>query len=472
MGRSARKRNGPANAGTGVHHALHDHLKALLGDDADALEQALRTTSPVSIRVNGAKWSGPQADPIPWCATGHYLIERPAFTFDPLLHAGCYYVQEASSMLLEQAVKASGLIGKDIRALDLCAAPGGKTTHLRSLLSTGSLLVANEIDRKRQGILQENLWKWGASNTVICGSAPHDLQALPGFFDLVLVDAPCSGEGMFRKDPFAREQWSPALVQQCATTQRDILDHVWHCLRPGGTLIYSTCTWEEVENEQQLARLMELGATCIHIPVDPSWGVVVAERHGINGLRCYPHQLSGEGFFIAVLRKDGNPSTRSAPRAVTNDSPNAAVRWLRTDRHWHTIEQNEVVFAVQHEWTADIHELSNALRVLSPGMPLAERKGADLRPHPALALSSDLAHDAFPTVELDRTSALNYLRGSALPATDVRGTALVCYNGIALGWLQGAGNRWNNRWPTPWRIRTEQPSAPHVSWADRNNERS
>lgn len=472
MGRSARKRNGPAGEGTEVHHAFHEHLKALLGDEAAALEQALSTISPVSIRVNAAKWKGPQADPIPWCATGHYLGERPSFTFDPLLHAGCYYVQEASSMLLEQAVKASGPIGQDIRALDLCAAPGGKTTHLRSLLSPGSLLVANEIDRKRQGVLQENLWKWGASNTVICGSAPHDLQTLPDFFDLILVDAPCSGEGMFRKDPFARQQWSPALVEHCASTQQAILDHAWYALMPGGTLIYSTCTWEEAENELQLARMTELGATCIEIPVDPSWGVVTAERHGITGLRCYPDRVNGEGFFIAALRKDGDRITRSPTPASTNNEPNEATSWLNSDRSWSTMEHNEVLYAVQKEWATDIRELSNALRVLSPGDPLAERKGADLRPHPALALSMDLQRNAFPTVELDRTEALNYLRGSAITATDVHGTALACYNGIALGWLQGAGNRWNNRWPTPWRIRAQQPSAPHVSWADRNNERA
>lgn len=472
MDRSARKRTGPAKASSPVHPAFREHLKELIGDEADALQLALTNPSPVSIRVNPAKWAGPQADPIPWCATGRYLGERPSFTFDPLLHAGCYYVQEASSMLLEQAVKASGLLGSDIRALDLCAAPGGKTTHLRSLLSPGSLIVANEIDRKRQGIVQENLWKWGASNTVICGSTPHDLKALPDFFDLILVDAPCSGEGMFRKDPFAREQWSPALVKHCAATQHAILGPAWHSLKPGGTLIYCTCTWEETENELQLARLTKLGASCMDIPVDPSWGVVRAERHGITGLRCYPHRMNGEGFFIAMLRKEGGPMPRSAARPYANEAPSEATRWLRGDVLWNTIEQNAILFAVQQHWAADIRELSIGLRVLSPGIPLAEHKGVDLRPHPALALSSDLDRNAFPVVELDRSSALNYLRGVTIPATDVHGTALACYNGMALGWLHGAGNRWNNRWPAPWRIRAQQPSAPNVSWADTTTKRA
>ncbi|MBL7939140.1 MAG: rRNA cytosine-C5-methyltransferase [Flavobacteriales bacterium] len=472
MGRSAPKRTGAPGANPRIHHAFHDHLRALLGDEAEALEHALSTPSPVSIRVNVAKWSGPQADPTPWCATGRYLGERPSFTFDPLLHAGCYYVQEASSMLLEQAMKASGPWGQDIRALDLCAAPGGKTTHLRSLLSPGSLLVANEIDRKRQGVLQENLFKWGASNTVVSGSSPHELQELPDFFDLILVDAPCSGEGMFRKEPFAREQWSPALVQQCATTQRAALDHAWHSLRPGGTLIYSTCTWEEAENEAQIAHLMEQGATCIGIPVDPSWGVVAAGRQGTVGLRCYPHLVNGEGFFIAVLRKEGDRTIPSAPPTFPNEASHEAVHWLRPDRSWNTIDRGEVIFAVSQDRSADIRELSKTLRVLSPGIPLAERKGNDLRPHPALALSVDLQHNTFPIVELDRTAALNYLRGLAIPATDARGTALACYDGIALGWLHGAGNRWNNRWPVPWRIRAQQPSAPPVSWAHTSNKRA
>ena len=232
---------------------------------------ALDTVPPTSIRVNPAKWAGPLAHPIPWCTTGRYLERTPSFTFDPLLHAGAYYVQEASSMLVEQAVKATGLADTDVLALDLCAAPGGKTTHLASLLTKGSLVVANEIDRKRQSVLQENLWKWGAANTVITGSASPDLQGLPETFDLILLDAPCSGEGMFRKDPFAREQWSPALVEQCASTQRGIIEHAWNALRPGGFLIYSTCTWEEAENEQQLAALVEIGAECVPVPLDPTW---------------------------------------------------------------------------------------------------------------------------------------------------------------------------------------------------------
>lgn len=222
MARSAKHRPRQASVAAEMDTAFFDRLREQVGEDILGLADALRTAAPTSIRVNELKWKGPGSDRVPWCSTGHHLDQRPAFTFDPLLHGGCYYVQEASSMLLEQAVRAAGVADQRILALDLCAAPGGKSTHLRSLLHPDSLLVANEVDRKRQPILVENLWKWGASNTVITGSAPSCLTQLPERFDLILVDAPCSGEGMFRKDAFAREQWDARLVQRCAAIQGDV----------------------------------------------------------------------------------------------------------------------------------------------------------------------------------------------------------------------------------------------------------
>jgi 16S rRNA C967 or C1407 C5-methylase (RsmB/RsmF family) len=247
---------------------LRTTLADLIGDEVAQLENALRMAPPTSIRIDPLKGFDPGGASVPWCSTGRYLEERPAFTFDPLFHAGTYYVQEASSMFLEQALLAAGLLKDDILAIDLCAAPGGKSTHLRSLLTPGSLLVANEIDRQRLPALQENLWKWGGPNVVITGSPTRDLNALPDHFDLILVDAPCSGEGMFRKDPFAREQWTPDLVQQCAAMQQSIVHDAWHALAPGGVLIYSTCTWEPAENELQLVPLLEQGADNDPDPVE------------------------------------------------------------------------------------------------------------------------------------------------------------------------------------------------------------
>ncbi|MBP7156200.1 MAG: hypothetical protein KBA60_09335 [Flavobacteriales bacterium] len=452
--------------GKGSEHVavFQDKIQQLLGPEASDLEVALGSQPPVSIRLNATKWSLPSKDPVPWCTSGQYLAERPAFTFDPLFHAGCYYVQEPASMLLEQAFLASGLSGKDIIALDLCAAPGGKTTHLRSLLSSSSLLVANEIDRKRQFILQENLWKWGAANTVICGSDPRDLDRLPEFFDLIMVDAPCSGEGMFRKDAFARAQWSPALVQHCCGLQRTVLQHAWQALKPGGTLFYSTCTWETAENEDQMAELIAMGAVPIKIPVEPAWGM----RMGVDGLglRCYPHKVRGEGFFIAALRKPGiHVEERLIGPLTDNASQPEMAAWLNEDRPWQLVEHDQIQFAIDGQHITNIRSIANALRVLSPGVPLAEKKGDEWRPHAALALAGDRSTNVFPEIALSYDQALAYLRGTAIPAKDARGTALATYNGHGLGWLRGAGNRWNNLLPASWRIKAQRPIAPNVPWA-------
>lgn len=462
MGRPA-----PSRSRSQPLRTLVERLEQQLGDEVTGLEDALHAEPPVTVRINPAKWKGPDRPVVPWCASGRYLADRPSFTFDPLFHAGAYYVQEASSMLLEQAVKATGLQDTPIVALDLCAAPGGKTTHLRSLLHPETLLVANEIDRKRQPTLMENCWKWGAPNTVISGSAPVALRNTPECFDLILVDAPCSGEGMFRKDAYAREQWSPELVEACARTQSSILDHAWSALRPGGWLIYSTCTWELQENEQQLDRLTKQGAQAYPLQLDPAWGIVQGEHLGILGARCYPHRLRGEGLFCAVLRKPGAYVEPSELRIAEPQQDLAdEQRYLLTPETWHTLEREEIRYAIRPGHARTIDTLERTLQVFAPGIPLVERKAGRWRPHPALALSTALDKDRCTTMPLDREQAIAYLKGATLPAQNASGTALATYADMGLGWLHGAGNRWNNRWPTPWRIRAHKPMAPPVSWAD------
>ncbi len=446
---------------TGLPDELRTTLAPLVGDELDALERSLSAPSPVSIRVNPYKPLRPAAERVPWCATGYYLPERPAFTFDPLLHAGAYYVQEASSMLLEPVLKASGMLQHDLIALDLCAAPGGKSTHLRSLLTPGSLLVANEIDRRRAGVLQENLWKWGLPNVVVSNSDPSDLERVEGLFDLIVLDAPCSGEGMFRKDPFAREQWSRELVRQCATTQRGILEHAWKALAPGGTLVYSTCTWEPSENEEQLAALVALGATAIDPEFDPAWGAVRVEASGIIGHRCYPHRIKGEGFFVAAMRKAGTWSAREIG-SIGNATP---LHGVLTEVEQHAIVHQETTYAMDARWAATVHQLLGGMHVLTPGTPVSYMKGDRQRQHPALATSLLLDRSAFATLEVNEQQAIAYLRGEALPAKEASGEALVIYASIPLGWAHGAGNRWNNGWPDAWRIRTQQPRSGRVSWS-------
>ncbi len=428
-------------------------VSELLGAEAGSLVRALEEECPTSIRLNPLKPIAFAGTPVPWCANGRYLAERPIFTLDPLLHAGCYYVQEASSMLVEQAFLATGLANREILALDLCAAPGGKSTHLASLLSPGSLLVCNEPVPSRRQVLSENIWKQGRANTMITGNQPKEFAALGEVFDLILGDAPCSGEGMFRKDPFARQQWNERLVSSCARTQTDILEHAWSALRPGGWLIYSTCTWEQAENEEQIERLIEKGAEFVPLNCDEAWGVL----ENAHGHRCYQHRVKGEGLFISLLRKPGTAADRD-PVPVQPNSNDEVSGWLDPTGRFTLLEKESELFASPGSWEPVVSRMREVLNVTAPGVPIAEFKGSNWRPHPALALNVMVNTAAFDTLELDREQALRFLRGETAFPAGSNGSRrprvqLVRYEGHALGWLYAAGERWNNGWPKEWRIR-------------------
>lgn len=431
---------------------LRDALRHNLDDGFAAFERSLEGAIPVSIRLNPAKRSGLTGEPVLWCSSGIYLKERPKFTLDPQLHAGTYYVQEASSMLLEQCFRAAGFKSTPLLALDLCAAPGGKSTHLRSLLPAGSMLVSNEVDRRRASILCENLWKWGSTDTLIANDVPERFGSLGPLFDMVLVDAPCSGEGLLRKDDFAMEQWSPRLVRECAARQNSILESIWPSLKPGGILIYSTCTFEPAENEDQLARLMERsGAQHIEVELQDAWGMVRG-RDGL-GVRCIPPSVRGEGLFMAVLCK---PGERTGPphRALGHPQP-------LLDFHGFIDPSSEVcitefegaAYAISPAMDHSAKRIASAVRAVAPGTPVAERKGNEWAPHAALALCPALLHNDCRRLDLNEADALRYLRGESLPANNATGHVLAVHEGNVLGWMKGAGNRWNNRWPAPWRIR-------------------
>ncbi|HRD53642.1 MAG TPA: hypothetical protein PKY96_13440 [Flavobacteriales bacterium] len=461
-----RKRKGPPDHRASDGSAIPPDFAARLPlrDEAErnALINALETPSPVSIRLNPLKPFTLDAERVPWCDGGRYLAERPSFSLDPLLHAGAYYVQEASSMLLEQAILATGLNGRDVLALDLCAAPGGKSTHLLALLTPGSLLVANELHPQRRSILAENCWKQGALNVVIGGSRSSDLGALPGEFDLILLDAPCSGEGMFRKDAFARAQWSEDLVEQCAAAQHELIHNAWHALSPGGALVYSTCTWEPMENEAQVAGLVALGGECMELKLDSAWGIERSELHGIIGYRCYPHRVRGEGFFMSVVRKPGGLEVRKLADATSAPSP---WPWLIPATGLQCIEREGVQYAQPFHWSSHLGRIGAAMRLVAPGIPFAERKGDAWVPHAAAALSAGLDRRAVQVMELEQPDALRYLRGEALPARGAEGLALASFRGFGLGWMHGAGTRWNNRWPATWRLRLLRSDAPTVPWS-------
>ncbi|MHC2991382.1 ribosomal RNA small subunit methyltransferase F [Pontibacter sp. HJ8] len=445
-------------------------MQQQLGTAYIPFETALLQPAPVSIRLNNLKLpASPELPSVPWTQTGYYLPERPLFTLDPLLHAGGYYVQEASSMFLEQALRQTVDLAQPLRVLDLCGAPGGKSTHIASLISQDSLLVSNEVIRSRASILAENVTKWGSGNVLVTSNDPRDFGRLEDFFDVMVVDAPCSGEGMFRKDPQAVQEWSEENVKLCAQRQQRILMDVWGALKPGGTLIYSTCTWNEAENENNMVWLAgQENAASLSLDLDPAWGVVPSEQDGVTGYRFYPHQVQGEGFFLAVIRKAGEAqddhSATSSKKKKHKLTPAGkkeqalVANWLVQPERYTWLQHGEVMSAIPASLFEAADQVYQKLYVVYAGIEVAEVKGKKLKPLHALALSQHLNKAVFRTEELELEAALRYLRKEDI-SLDSNGNdwILLQYQGFPLGWAKQVGNRLNNYYPKEWRIRMELP---------------
>jgi 16S rRNA C967 or C1407 C5-methylase (RsmB/RsmF family)/NOL1/NOP2/fmu family ribosome biogenesis protein len=425
--------------------AFIQRTQALLGQEFDAFCDALEKDAPVSIRLNPRKIAAtPALEKVAWCDTGYYLPSRPVFTLDPLFHAGLYYVQEASSMFLEQVVK--NYVKEPIKALDLCAAPGGKSTHLASLLPEGSLLVSNEYVRSRAYILAENMKKWGTPSAVVCNNTPAQISKLSSFFDLILVDAPCSGEGMFRKDEGAIAEWSPENVKNCVARQGDLLEEIWSALREDGILIYSTCTYNRQENEERVQWIMdELGAELIDVPLEDSWGVTKSEY----GYRFYPHKTKGEGFFMAVLRKTASENILRIKPQKQNTKYTceqlSALEYILHPNDYLLHTDKNGLFAFSKKYSDEIAYLMKNLFVLHAGISLGEWKGKSFIPDAGLAFSEELLPDAFVRVEVDMQTALNFLRTENIVLTDApQGIVLLTYKKHPIGFVKNLGNRCNS----------------------------
>jgi 16S rRNA C967 or C1407 C5-methylase (RsmB/RsmF family)/NOL1/NOP2/fmu family ribosome biogenesis protein len=436
-------------------------LRSQLPEQHAELLAAFSLPAPVSLRANPAKVLRLAcADPVPWADHACYLPERPRFTLDPWLHAGAYYVQEASSMLAGLALRQLAPAAR--RALDLCAAPGGKSTQLASLLPPSSLLVANEVIASRAAILAENLAKWGAGNALITQSDPRDFARLPGFFDLILADAPCSGEGLFRKDPGAAGEWSAEGAALCASRQRRILSDIWPALAPGGLLVYSTCTFNPEENEANLAWLMrETGALPERLRLDPAWGIEELEQGGAFGYACYPQRVRGEGFFLAALRKPGEraegPERRqqvSWPEASRAERAQLAP-WLAEADAWRYLRQGDAIRLLHAGAAEAALAAAKGLKVLQAGIEAAELTRKELKPLHPLALSGALAPGRREGSELDIEDALRYLRREDIRLEGEKGWQLLSFRGLPLGWAKQLGPRVNNYYPPEWRIRQQ-----------------
>lgn len=435
-------------------------------EELAGLADALAGKPSVSVRLNRRK--APEAVPlgakgrVAWCPDGFMLEERGAFTFDPALHQGAYYVQDASSMFISHVVRSlTGDSPTPLKVLDACAAPGGKTTAIIDALPWGSLVVANEYDAKRAAVLRENVAKWGYPFAVVTQGDTSHFRDYPGEFDIIAADVPCSGEGMMRKDTVAAEQWSPALVKQCVERQREIVANLWEALRPGGYLIYSTCTFNRDENELMLEHLAsEFGAEPVKIEVEPEWNIVSSIGSPMPARRFIPGRIEGEGLFMGVVRKpegeiQSSPCRRVADRkaskqknAKKQDVPAEVKRWLKADARW-SIDGDRVIAT-----------LGGDEFPFKPQIHVATVKGRDFIPSQELALSLVLDSEAFAKVEIGRETAVDYLRCEAvkLPDDAPKGIVLLTYGGRPLGFAKNLGNRANNFYPRNWRILSQRPA--------------
>jgi len=432
--------------------------------DAVALLKALGEPLPVSIRINPSKWNmiPEDSEKVPWCNNGYYLKTRPSFTLDPLFHSGCYYPQEASSMFLEQAISQTAGSLENIRVLDLCGAPGGKSSHLSDLIGPTSLLVSNDVIRSRAILLAETVTKWGSDNILVTQNDPSVFGRLTGYFDIILIDAPCSGEGMFRSS-VALEEWSAENTAHCAERQKRILMDIWPALKENGILIYSTCTFNPGENEENIKWLTEKHeAESIRLNISDFAGITEIDFNGVRGYGFYPDKIRGEGFFMSVIRKTEIQesirvkSQRKPELKPVKDDLAVALKWTEfpSDR---ILKWGDEVLSVPCEMD-DYMFLFQNLKIVKPGTKIFVLKGRDYLPSHEIALSTKLKTDSFPVDEIGLSEALSYLkRDNFSHNNQTKGWNIAAYKSINLGFFKNLGNRINNYFPVEWRIRMNIP---------------
>ena len=441
-----------------------EQMRPVLGGELDAFLRSLQTERETSVRLNDkvpfealSVLHDAGMEEVPWCPDGYYLKRRPQFTLDPLMHAGCYYVQEASSMFLDEVL--AQFVKPDSIVLDMCGAPGGKATLISQFLNEEGLLITNEVVRQRVFILSENIQKWGNGNAVVTHNQARDFgDKAENLFDCVLVDAPCSGEGLFRKDEGAVDEWSLRNVQMCAERQRDILRYVWPALKPGGILIYSTCTYNPSEDEDNALFIRDtLGADVLKVDIDPAWNITLSARAGYH---FYPHKTRGEGFYLCVFRKREAPFTPFRAKAEktrgskTVDELGELQSWLQHPERWSIRQSDRFTEAYPTRHKELIDWLSTHFTCVSTGFGIGELRGKHVAPQHSLSMLKDFRKEAFPQVELSLDMALAFLRSEALILPNQpSGYLLMTYQGVPLGFVKNIGNHSNNLYPNEWRIR-------------------
>jgi 16S rRNA C967 or C1407 C5-methylase (RsmB/RsmF family)/NOL1/NOP2/fmu family ribosome biogenesis protein len=438
-------------------------LEAVLPQaETETYLSALDKASPTSLRINTNKRKSLAHlnidQPVPWCASGFYLPERPKFYKDPFWHAGAYYVQEAGSMFLEVFYQQFLKDKETIKILDACAAPGGKTTHALDYFSGRNfLLFANEFERLRADILRENLNRWGAANTVVTSNKISDYaKYCKDFFDLIILDVPCSGEGMFRKEPQALTHWSMKNVQQCCERSLDLLANAWESLTEDGFLIYSTCTHNALENEAVLEKFTTQHEVCFLALQDVPESVKIYQQGEVIGYRFFPHHTASEGFFVSFLQKKENTNAKTLKKqnSLLKEYKNFLPFTLHAQQKAFT-HSNWGIFAFKDEHIQVISPFIEHLYVLQLGIPLGEVKGNDFVVHAASALAQEkYVQINLPKNELELADSLRYLQGDNHIATQgQKGYQVIRYQGLNLGWVKHIDNRCNNLYPKPWRIK-------------------
>ena len=455
-----------------IGDTFRNYMEEAIGrDNALVAFSAFDAPASVSVRLNPFKPSSEiDGEQVLWAQHGRILPSRPVFTLDPLFHAGAYYVQDSSSMFVGYAFRKilDGLRkpeGRPVRVLDLCAAPGGKTTDLaaslREVFGDDFILVSNEVMKARAGVLAANVAIWGDPNVVVTSDDPSAFGSLPGYFDIILADVPCSGEGMFRKDDEAVKQWSEDNVALCQARQRRILADVWPSLAPDGVFVYSTCTFNRFENDLNvLWAAEELGGECLY--KDDVLGGMPGVIRTEVGYSLVPGHVVGEGQYCSALHKigfgaDGKVGSRSSrPSRGAKEQPlpkglDALVTKKVTFR-----QKGETITAVPEHLASDVTTLEQALHVIAAGCALGVAKGKNFIPDADLALSIMLSPDAYPSVDVDRETALAYLHRDAVtfPGAPL-GILTVRYQGHPLGFVKNLGNRCNSLHPQSRRIRMD-----------------
>ncbi|MEO6831558.1 MAG: RNA methyltransferase [Chitinophagaceae bacterium] len=446
--------------------AFLESIASVPGFDREAFIAAHQSSAPVSVRLHPQKGNGLWDDlpVVPWCSDGRYLPERPLFTGDPLFHAGAYYVQEASSMLLAAVAKFLFGGAKNLRVLDLCAAPGGKSTLLASMLEESSLLISNDVIRNRATILEESMIRWGYTNTWVTSNDPRDFGRMPGYFDVVLVDAPCSGSGLFRKDAGAMKEWSVEAVTSCSLRQQRILADVWPCLKENGILIYATCSYSSQEDEAICDWLAdEFSVEGIPLDFSMEWGVVesISSKNKMLGYRCFPNKVQGEGFFISAFRKLSRTPAfyyKSFRAAKLKRAQEASLKLLRSGKFSILEDARRAAFAVYPWHEPDYHFLQELVYLRKPGIRLGMAAQKDWIPEHDVALSLD-KNTSLPQWNMSKEVALAFLKKESIEAPPNLGGGwmIASYEGRSLGWVKVLANRVNNYLPKHWKIRMEIP---------------